>query len=672
LKKLLIILLLFSHNAFATNYYFANSGNDGNLGTQASPYASISKLNTLTLVAGDNVYFKRGDTFSGTIKISNSGSSGSSITISAYATGAKPIISGFITLSGWTLVSSGIYQADCSSCKITDNMLVINGVQQAVGRYPNTGYLTFESAATNTSVTDNELIGTPNWTGGEVVIRKNDWIIDRGKITSHSGSTINYTGTSSYNGIAGFGYFIQRDSLTLDTFGEWFLSPSGKMKIYFGGNTPSNYTVQTSVIDTLIYVTGNYITFDNLSIQGANVAAIAATGTNHVTVQNCDINFSGTDAISLDGTSSYFSVNRNTISNSNNAAIQTQYLSKQSYSYIGHNVIKNSGVIVGMGGNDDGKYIGVADVGKKAIYEYNIIDSTGYLPLGFNGDSTIVRNNIIDYYCFVKQDGGGIYTYTAPNGIDSVTYIPRLVTNNIVSNGIGAIAGTNSSYVGQTAGIYLDNNTSQVTVSGNTIFNCATSGILLNSAHSNTINGNTLYNNNNGIYVSASTDEPIYNTIITKNIVARTAGINVLTNTTNIIHVNNTNLFYSFPSTYYYFGTVDSNYYYTPNDSSFLFANRNFYNGAVKRNFSNWQTYTDAGSHSSLSTVTTRFEYNADSTNKIVSLGANYIDAAGKKYNGTITLAPYSSAILILNTNAPKLFRYNGKLLKYNGKLLTH
>jgi hypothetical protein len=92
----------------------------------------------------------------------------------------------------------------------------------------------------------------------------------------------------------------------------------------------------------------------------------------------------------------------------------------------------------------------------------------------------------------------------------------------------------------------------------------------------------------------------------------------------------------------------------------------------VKRNFSNWQTYTDAGSHSSLSTVTTRFEYNADSTNKIVSLGANYIDAAGKKYNGTITLAPYSSAILILNTNAPKLFRYNGKLLKYNGKLLTH
>jgi parallel beta-helix repeat protein len=674
LKKLIFILFLFN-NAFANNYYFANSGNDGNTGTQASPYASISKLNTLIFVAGDSVLFKRGNTFYGTINIAQSGTAGNPIVISAYGIGNKPVINAFTALSGWTAVGGGVYQADCASCKLTDNMLVMNGVEQAIGRYPNTGYLTFESASGNTSITDNELTSTPNWTGGEVVIRKNDWIIDRGKITSHSGSTINYTGTSSYNGIAGFGYFIQNDSLALDSMGEWFLSPSGKMKVYFGANTPSNYIIQTSTIDTLIYINGHdYITVDNLSLQGANVAAVMATGTNHVTIQNCDINFSGSNAIMLDGVSSHFTVNGNTINHSNSAAIQTQYLSTQTYSYIGYNAISNSGYIVGMGGNDDGKYIAVQSLGSKAIYENNSVDTTGYLPLEFGGDSSIVRNNAINYFCFVKQDGGGIYTFTSPNGVDSITYIPRIVKNNIVRNGIGAIAGTNSIYVGQVAGIYLDNNTSQVTVSGNTVDSCATNGILLNSAHSVTITNNTLVNNNNGISVVTSTDEPIYKTSITKNIIARKLGVNTLVNTTNIVHVNNTNLSYSFPSTYYTFGTVDSNYYYTPNDSAFLFANRNFFNGASKRIFSDWQTYTSAGSHSTLSTTPTILEYNDGNTNKTISLDSNYIDHNGTTYNGSITLAPYSSAVLINNgaIATVKALKHNGKTLIHNGKILTH
>jgi len=42
-----------------------------------------------------------------------------------------------------------------------------------------------------------------------------------------------------------------------------------------------------------------------------------------------------------------------------------------------------------------------------------------------------------------------------------------------------------------------------------------------------------------------------------------------------------------------------------------------------------------------------RFEYNTTTSNKIIALDAKYIDVKGATYNGTITLAPYSSAVLI-------------------------
>ena len=45
-----------------------------------------------------------------------------------------------------------------------------------------------------------------------------------------------------------------------------------------------------------------------------------------------------------------------------------------------------------------------------AIIEYNTIKNTGYIPLIFSGNNILIKNNIIDNYLLVKQDGGGIYT----------------------------------------------------------------------------------------------------------------------------------------------------------------------------------------------------------------------------------------------------------------------
>lgn len=79
-----------------SNYYFSSStGNDLNDGlSESTPFASIDKLNALTLQSGDWVHFKRGDTFIGQINCNYSGSTGAPIIYKDYGTGNLPILSG--------------------------------------------------------------------------------------------------------------------------------------------------------------------------------------------------------------------------------------------------------------------------------------------------------------------------------------------------------------------------------------------------------------------------------------------------------------------------------------------------------------------------------------------------------------------------------------------------
>src|SRR5690606_17938437 len=99
MKKLLLLPLFFlGFSALATDYYIAANGNDANNGTsQSSPWKSINKLSAYfsNLKAGDKVLFRRGDTFYGGISVNKGGSAGSPITIGAYGSGEKPVITGF-------------------------------------------------------------------------------------------------------------------------------------------------------------------------------------------------------------------------------------------------------------------------------------------------------------------------------------------------------------------------------------------------------------------------------------------------------------------------------------------------------------------------------------------------------------------------------------------------
>jgi hypothetical protein len=95
----LIILILFGHTTSfgQLGYYLSSSeGNDLNNGTINSPWKTLKKINTVSLMPGDKVFFKRDDIFFGHFVVNGSGSKRKPIIIGSYANGNFPVLNGAV------------------------------------------------------------------------------------------------------------------------------------------------------------------------------------------------------------------------------------------------------------------------------------------------------------------------------------------------------------------------------------------------------------------------------------------------------------------------------------------------------------------------------------------------------------------------------------------------
>ena len=76
-------------------YIDSTNGNDANDGSISAPFNSVTKLNTMTLAAGTNVYLRSGCTWTGQrLMFKGSGTVGNPIIINKYDTGATPLLAG--------------------------------------------------------------------------------------------------------------------------------------------------------------------------------------------------------------------------------------------------------------------------------------------------------------------------------------------------------------------------------------------------------------------------------------------------------------------------------------------------------------------------------------------------------------------------------------------------
>lgn len=626
-------------------YYFSASGNDSNSGTSiGSPWRTIAKFNSFfsSLNPGDSVLFNRGDTFAGAMIISRSGSLGSEITIGAYGSGAKPIITGLVTQSSWSSIGSDLYTSVLASAFSTCNIVMMDGDWQIFGKYPkgDHGYITVTGHSGTSPQTINGSIGAvPDCTGGEVVWRAFHWVLWRGKITAQTSTAVTCTPDPSTSGgpleapQVNYGFFFQNHPSICTVLGEWaYNGTSHLITMNFAGSAPGSHTIQGPSVQDLVTIGGrSYIIFDNIQFIGANTNLFNFNGSSNNQITNCDLKGAGVYGIFLNGNSNNCQILNTTIDSVGSVAV---HCSNSSTPTIQDCTITKIGRWAGMGGSGEGQYWGILNAKNSAIVERNNLSDIGMNGITWQGTNNLIRNNCIDTFGMIKDDGGGLYAGGQNNS-------GTIVTGNIVTNGIGAHAGTPDTEE-RIHGFYMDDGGSNCEVAFNTFALNGGGGINLHNAHEMNIHNNTCYDNdiaaiiyfNDGnITANISLADNIFFSKTASELLHRSSGGTVEPST-----------FFSFADRNHWCRPINENNTFTKLTPSF-----------ANYNLASWKTYTGKEATSTVTPVTIsdvsflRFEKNCTDAPVTISLDGNtYIDSGSTTYSGSTELAAYRSLVLIL------------------------
>jgi len=619
----------------ATNYYLSNTGNDTLAGTSpATAWRTIAKLDSVIYAAGDSVYFKRGNKFIGTVTVHQSGTASSPIVFTAYGVGAKPIITGAVPITNWT--ATGNMFRDSIAQPIRN--FFVNNQEMPLARFPNTGFLSLDSANGMNGLFDSNLNQpTGYWDSARVCVHTAQWSWEKTIVSTYTTGELDYSVPLQLTAPNGYGYFLYDKFSELDTAREWFNDTTQHL-IYFmpqAGQDPNLQMCEATLFNTGIVLLHNVsnivileLYFDKQFEAGVKMNDSTC---NHVFVGLCD--FFGQYNYGVEIKGKYNSVSNCSFSEVDGHGVD---ISNGGNVEIHHNTFRKIGQYrnSGIGGQTNFTAI-AANFSDSCYIHHNNIDSTGYCGISSAGTNHLVERNIISDAMLLVNDGAPLKIF----GAGSHNSVFR---NNIISASNGNTAGTlNANF--KTPGIYFDFGVNNCVVKSNTIYNQRHKGIFLNgSSNTNLVSENVVYGTEILIDMNgASNVLPIHDYNITHNVFfALDTGATIMRQTDQ--------------AGTFAFGLIDSNYYFNPyNDAKIALriidTTPSFYT------LQNWQLQSGndlntKGSfvHWSLPTNNSQLFINPSDSVFTINLGAaQYLDLDSNVICGDISLDPYTSRVLI-------------------------
>ena len=691
-------------NINATNYFVSSSeGNDSNNGlSEATPFASIAKVNSLNLQPGDTISFKCGDTWRGEmLTIVKSGSSSLPIVFRSYPVGGsqKPIISGAFPVSEWSHHAGNIYVANLQTGANAGlfpqgiNQVFRQGVRLVEGRWPNPGEGTFSdgySEIDGPSGNSNRIVDTQlpagNWAGAMAHIKGMRWYILNRVVTSSSGTTLNLNASTDCwaGSCVQWGYFLNNHLATLDRDGEWFYNQgSGQLYLFSDSGTPANIEASAIVGDPDRYQGGiilgqdlqdhiSYITIDNIEISkwfmhGITTPLNWETDDNsNILIQNCLI--SDVDGIGINLASWVWNASNGAngwrgghqIQILNNEIHRANHFGINSYAYnstLSGNLLTEIGLIelagksgIGCGDDTSGgfctesgdgiriKIDNPAWSGHHNTLENNRIIRAGYCGFDVFGSTNTLHNNYVEEACFSKGDCGAIRTF-GNGSLGNTPVYDLAITDNIFIDTIGNTDGAHPTYRSLFGfGIYIDHYSENTLVQGNAVINSTASGILFQDSTGDII-GNTSFNSSKSTSWSAQ--------------------INLASSITRIGELSQNIMFGQHGTTW----TLRA-----PNLAAIQNSDQNSYFNLFKpdhisvqgdKTLAQWQAFSgmDAASKEHWFTLTPgddppgRIFYNDSFSPIIIDLaGSVYKDLDQNTVTGSIELQPFGSRVLIVES----------------------
>ena len=494
MKKLALLLLVYSILVSATEYHVSNSGQDTNPGTLAEPFQTIQKAASL-MNAGD-ICIIHGGVYREVFIPAHSGSVGTPVLFTNYED-EPVIISGLDVVSDWVHDESNIWKTPMNQ-EVTQ--VFINGARLNKARYPNMGLTMFDvqdwaeiNLSGNRTGTMQGISSLGDLQGARIVgLCGNKWVTVTGVISSNSGESFSVnqashqwssSGERVYLG-DGHGFLVQHKTL-LDVPNEWFYDGE-----YLYIIPPDDVNPNSLLIEARVRFRGanlnnsSHIHLKGLHFKAANITMRNAEG---CLVDECSVRYPMPFFVFANG----FNRDSKNADNWDGNGVEISG---------SNSIIKNSYIAHSWGD-------GVTMWGTDNRLENCLVEDCDWMavdsaPLSVTGRGHIIKNNTL------RKSGRSILVHrhlAAAEIIYNDMHDCGLMTDDLgltysfQTDGDGTVIAynrvhdNNASHTGP--GIYLDNGDANYLVHHNVVWNCG-EGIRLNLPQTNTdVFNNTFWNN---------------------------------------------------------------------------------------------------------------------------------------------------------------------------------
>jgi parallel beta-helix repeat protein len=546
-KSLLAPLSTASSQA-ATYFIDATGGNDANDGLmEQTAWQTLSKVNSYPFAPGENVLFKRGERWRGSLTIPSSGTAEMPIVFGAYGEGPRPIIDATALTAGWTSLGNNLYSLpwsirDANTTRYFRPSVLVYGGEPMPPVYT----LTFA---------DLTVAPVPN----NILLQKSFWktmIVTSADINENTVSGLSiYDGWNTTHpvdalplGVATIGtnppgappIDVAPKLSSLKEPGHWYWHDN---TLYLYSDIPPD-DMKIEVVSQLYAVDSNqkdYITIQDMAMRSGISAGVILQTTDHAILRNLLIYDTG--MLHFGGGITVWNANNNTISEN------------EIRSTLKHGILITAWNNVPTTGN---------------TISGNYIHHTGGagVVLGNAGTSdNRIEHNRIGYTNQLNFDGSGIHLGGSGTG--------NVIRYNRIFNG-GSISV-------KSAGIMADINPAPTQFYYNLIYGNNNGGILLTGSGHEVLN-NTLYHNNESIWNVGEIDFFPWGTGVSDCTVKN--NIMVASDGKHFFTVNN----WGYDSTKGH--DIDYNIYMGNTEWRFIWGDQ------VTSDFENWKTLSSQDAHS--------------------------------------------------------------------------
>lgn len=479
--------------ASATDYFVdSESGRDDYSGTLAQagngggPWRTLNRIVSASIQPGDRILLKCGGVWDSAVVLELKGTSDSPIVLTGYGdcTGRLPVLKpvSVSLLPEYFRKESVGWSAALSE---PPGMVVHNGEVLSRARFPAKGWLKLTGINDAVRATPSDFpVALTALTGADLIVRTNDYSVEARRLYGiGSEGQLLVAKPFEFKPVVGAGYYLEGQQWMLESSGGWAYDQVGR-RIYLRQRPSGPVDVSNSHV-ALGLDQSEYVRIQGVAIRFVTGVALDIVGGRNVELIDLDIADVGLAFVRA--------------RDSDNVLVKN--LRARRSQHDGVVVHKSAGVAVMDSLIED---VGVSDNLRKSVAAIQVDSSspatvtnnrifrTGYSSIMF-GKNSVVSGNVVTQSCMRLIDCGAIYTSGARK---KYGHYNSRVFNNLISEVLGNLDGVERS-AAITAGIYLDDESRGIEVSGN--FVEKTQRGIFSKATASSITGNSLYDNIYGV-----------------------------------------------------------------------------------------------------------------------------------------------------------------------------